>query len=116
MNYHFHLHEYCIKLFRFLDDTTTRLISEAESRFRDSPAEENARRFLPQLLSVESLSTKDKLTMIFDMMLAALDTTTYSLFRTLFLMAKNPETQVRNVCCRIRGSLGVKFGGQFDRM
>jgi len=80
---------------KFLDDTTTRLITEAESRFRDSPPEENAKRFLPQLLSVESLSTKDKLTMIFDMMLAALDTTTYSLFRTLFLMAKNPETQDR---------------------
>ena len=71
-----------------------RLIEEAKVRFENSPAEDNARRFLPQLLGIESLAPKDKLTLIFDMMLAALETTTYSLFRTLFFMAKHPETQV----------------------
>jgi len=80
---------------RYLDKTSMRLIEEAKVRFENSPAEDNARRFLPQLLGIESLAPKDKLTLIFDMMLAALETTTYSLFRTLFFMAKHPETQER---------------------
>jgi len=80
---------------RYLDATTLRLIDEAKTRFEESPQEDNARRFLPQLLSIESLEVKDKLAMIFDMMLAALDTTTYSLLRTLFFMSKYPETQDR---------------------
>ena len=84
-----------IVYYRFLDETTLRLIAEAKVRFESSTDEENSRRFLPQVLGIESLGIKDKLSMIFDMMLAALDTTTYSLLRTLFFMSKHPETQVR---------------------
>ena len=71
-----------------------RLIEEAKIRFDGDSVEENSRRFLPQLLSIESLGIKDKLSMIFDMMLAAIDTTTYTVFKTLFYMAKHPDTQV----------------------
>jgi len=72
-----------------------RLIEEAKIRFDGDSVEENSRRFLPQLLSIESLGIKDKLSMIFDMMLAAIDTTTYTVFKTLFYMAKHPDTQER---------------------
>ena len=70
------------------------MIEEARQQFEAEPAEDNSRRFLPQLLSIESLDDKDKMTMIFDMMFAALDTTTYTMFRTLFFLAKSPEAQV----------------------
>ena len=83
---------------RYVDSTTMKLIEEAKVRFDGSSEEDNAKRFLPQLLSIQSLEIKDKLSMIFDMMLAALDTTTYSVFKTLFYMAKHPETQVIKRC------------------
>ena len=79
---------------RTVDETTLRMIEEARQRFEAEPAEDNSRRFLPQLMSIESLDDKDKMSMIFDMMFAALDTTTYSIFRTLFYLAKAPEAQV----------------------
>ena len=79
---------------RNVDETLLRMIEEARQQFEAEPAEDNSRRFLPQLLSIESLDDKDKMTMIFDMMFAALDTTTYTMFRTLFFLAKSPEAQV----------------------
>ena len=84
---------------RIVDNTTLRLIEEARQRFEAEPAGENSRRFLPQLLSIESLDDKDKMSMLFDMMFAALDTTTYSMFRTLFYLAKTPEAQVGERDC-----------------
>ena len=49
-------------------------------------------RFLPQLLAVD-LPLEKKLSMIFDMMLAAIDTTTYALTYNAYYLAKNPEAQ-----------------------
>jgi len=79
----------------FVDATTLRLIEEAKDRFDGSSEEENSRRFLPQLLNIETLEIKDKLPMIHDMMFAALETITYTVFKTLFHMAKYPHTQDR---------------------
>ena len=54
-----------------------------------------SKRFLPQLLSIEGLHFDEKVSVVFDMMLAAIDTTTYSTFRALFFLSKNQEAQVR---------------------
>ena len=70
------------------------MIEEAKVRFEDSSEEDNSKRFLPQLMSIENLETRDKVSMVFDMMFAAIDTTTYSIFKTLFFMAKDPHAQV----------------------
>ena len=51
-----------------------------------------SKRFLPQLLSVD-LPADQKLSVLFDMMVAAVDTTTYAMTYNAYFLAKNPHVQ-----------------------
>ena len=68
------------------------LIEDFRRRFEAEPDEDWSKRFLPQLLAVE-LPIEKKLAMIFDMMLAAIDTTTYALTYNAYYLARNPDAQ-----------------------
>lgn len=77
-----------------IDNTSIRLMEESRAEWKEDQEDLDwSKRFLPQLLSIESLTMSEKVSIIFDMMFAAQDTTTYSLVRVLFFLAKNPEAQ-----------------------
>merc|ERR1719419_1051480 len=60
---------------------------------KNSNDEELSKRFLPQLLGLKGLTEGEKASVIFDMMLAAIDTTTYSIFRVMYFLSQNPQAQ-----------------------
>ena len=83
------------KCMDYITDTSLRLVDESKERWSDIPEADLRRKFLPQLLNIENLSIDDKVSVIFDMLLAAIDTTTYTTLTNCFYLAKNPEVQER---------------------
>lgn len=71
---------------------SSELIEDFRLRYEADPEADWSGRFLPQLLSVD-LPMEQKVSMIFDMMLAAIDTTTYALTYNAYFLAKNPHAQ-----------------------
>jgi cytochrome P450 len=59
-----------------IDDTSIRLMEESQAEWKENPDLDLSKRFLPQLLGIESLTMSQKVSVIFDMF-AAQDTTTY---------------------------------------
>lgn len=77
----------------FISETSLKLIQESKENWLKTPEEELKRKFLPQLLNMEGIDMDQKVSVIFDMMFAAIDTTTYTTLRAAFLLAKNPDAQ-----------------------
>ena len=75
----------------FVTATTVEMVEECRKRYEVNP-EDMGNRFLPQLLSLD-LSVDQKLVVIFDMMLAGIDTTTYMMTHVAYFLAKNPQVQ-----------------------
>lgn len=77
----------------YITDTSLRLVHEAKQRWEGIPETELHNKFLAQLLNIERIVVEEKMSVIFDMLFAAIDTTTYTVLNNLFFLAKNPDAQ-----------------------
>ena len=76
----------------YVTSKSVELVEECRRRYEADPELDLSKRFLPQLLSLD-LTVDQKLSVIFDMMAAAIDTTTYAMTFNAYLLAKNPRVQ-----------------------
>ena len=77
----------------YISDTSMKLITEAKDEWDGIPEEELQTKFLAQLLNMKNVGMQAKLSLIFDMLLAAIDTTTYTTINCCYHLAKNPDVQ-----------------------
>jgi len=81
-----------IARFDMVIKTSKDLMEEFQKRAKHMDSEDLAKRFLPQLLSVD-LPSETKVTLLYDMIFAGYETTRYTVFNNLFYLSKHPEVQ-----------------------
>ena len=76
----------------FITEKSIEMVEDCRRRYEADADADLSKKFLPQLLSL-NLSVDQTMSIIFDMMIAAIDTTTYALTNNAYFLAKNPEVQ-----------------------